>query len=304
MNADDLSLTKGETIIVLEKNEHGWWTGLSTESGTPRRGFFPKNYVRPKNAPDAPPPPPRPSSTSTAPVVTAAPVASAHASTSGASSSTASADAGYGGRPFSIESLDAFDSLVDRGYAVEFLSRGAESEAAVSVGSRVTANIVAMTWDGSTTEASVFAEGTLQFSVGQQQVTEGLDEALVELRVGDEANVICAPKKAYGLAGQPPHVPPNSHVVYVVRLTAATAPESPRPAEGDSLLLRSEVTSRRVNPKAAGGSNRKSMAGVVLDLEGEGGGRRDGGSEISDDMLARAAASMGLGAGGAAAGEA
>ena len=62
------------------------------------------------------------------------------------------------GREFSINSLDAFDALVDNGFAIEFLTKAVGGNR-INLGNRVSANILAMSWDGSTTEATVFAEG-------------------------------------------------------------------------------------------------------------------------------------------------
>jgi hypothetical protein len=114
---------KGETIIVLEKSPSGWWSGISTINGVPKRGFFPMNYLRAKGA-------------SSAPVNTSA----------------------RKGIEFSISSLDAFDALVERGFAIEHTSRN-ESGAKVTLGSRVTTSATVMTWDGATTEATVVSEG-------------------------------------------------------------------------------------------------------------------------------------------------
>ncbi|RYG67664.1 hypothetical protein EON64_06960 [archaeon] len=59
-NPEDLRLFAGETLIVLEKHDHGWWLGSVDRTGEVHKGYFPKNYVkeRPKQNP-APAPPPR-----------------------------------------------------------------------------------------------------------------------------------------------------------------------------------------------------------------------------------------------------
>jgi hypothetical protein len=128
-------------------------------------------------------------------------------------------------------------------------------------------------------------------------VPSGLDEGSLHLQVGDEAVVICSPGRAFGYAGHPPMIPPNSHVVYSVKVTslapmdAATATMTP--AEGDPHILASGVSPVRATKASHDNSNRRS---VVLDLS-DGKKACDGGTEISDDMLARAAASMGMGSG-------
>lgn len=42
---DELALTKGETISVLEKSTDGWWRGKK-KTGAEESGWFPSNYVK------------------------------------------------------------------------------------------------------------------------------------------------------------------------------------------------------------------------------------------------------------------
>ena len=58
-NEGDLELVFGETITVLKQEEHGWWLGAKAdEAGIAlgSKGYFPKNYVKPK-PPQLPPRP-------------------------------------------------------------------------------------------------------------------------------------------------------------------------------------------------------------------------------------------------------
>jgi hypothetical protein len=182
-----------------------------------------------------------------------------------------------------MDTIEAFDSLCEEGYAIEVQSSG--GGAAVSSGMRVNLSCTAMTWDGATTEANVFCVGNLSFSVGESQVTAGLDESMVKLKVGDRAHIICGPAKGYGEAGCPPHVPPNSHVVYDVTVSSASA-GSVEPASGDALLLGSGIAKRSdVLGKGKGPGNERKANTVLADPS----------KEVSDDMLAQAAAQMGLG---------
>jgi hypothetical protein len=87
-------LVKGDTLTVLEKPGTGWWLGRLASGET---GLFPSNYVKTlENAPPPPPvrPPPK------APVQESAPLSN----------------------PLDmpiIESLDAFDTLIEEGFVVE-----------------------------------------------------------------------------------------------------------------------------------------------------------------------------------------
>jgi hypothetical protein len=129
------------------------------------------------------------------------------------------------------------------------------------------------------------------------QVPSGMDEAILQLHVGEEAVVICSPPKAFGYAGHPPMIPPNSHVVYSVKVLSIAnmdaAAAAALPAEGDANILSSGVSPIRATKAMHEGNNRRS---VVLDM-GEGKKSADGGTEISDEMLAKAAASMGMSTG-------
>lgn len=114
-------------MIVLEKSPTGWWSGISTANGVPKRGYFPMNYLRPKDGRGT---------ASSGPTIRK-------------------------GTEFSISSLDAFDSLVERGFAIEYVSRN-EGGVTVHMGSRLTTQATVMIWDGATTEATVISEGALR----------------------------------------------------------------------------------------------------------------------------------------------
>lgn len=195
------------------------------------------------------------------------------------------------GQPFSIDSLEAFDELMNDGFCIE--RKGAANAGKdIEPGMRVDLQCKAMTWDGAATVVHVFKEGIISFTVGQDQVPLGLDEAVQRLHAGDEATVTCAPQAAYGEAGQPPFVPPNSHVVYMIgvllvedgaadgRVAAATGPEE---------LLFHGI-------KAKSGGAEASRAGKVRSVVFQEGDKKSstssGGLGISDEELAAAAASM------------
>jgi hypothetical protein len=149
-----------------------------------------------------------------------------------------------------------------------------------------------MIWDGSTTEAQVFSEGILSFTLGKGQVTAGLEEASLKLKTDDEADVICAPLMAYGDAGQPPIVPPNAHIVYSVKiLGVSTAPgDIEKGPEGDSILFSTGISQRVTHATSTNAITRKTGAVVLVSDEGK--GPREG--EITDAMLAQAAQGMGM----------
>lgn len=58
----------------------------------------------------------------------------------------------------------------------------------------------------------------LTFKVGIGQVIRGWDEALLEMSVGETAEIVIEPSWAYGAAGRPPVIPPNSRLTFEVEL--------------------------------------------------------------------------------------
>jgi peptidylprolyl isomerase len=56
------------------------------------------------------------------------------------------------------------------------------------------------------------------FTLGQHAVIPGWDNGLVGMKVGGRRELIIPPSLAYGKAGSPPTIPPNSTLVFVVDL--------------------------------------------------------------------------------------
>jgi hypothetical protein len=191
-----------------------------------------------------------------------------------------------------MNTIEGFDALVDHGVAVE-MRHSAPSNEIVSEGSRVKLQCSAMIWDGSTTETQVFSEGFLTFTLGKSQVTAGLEEAILKLHLDEEADIVCAPLMAYGDAGQPPVVPPNSHIVYSVKVLtiSSDATEISKGPEGDSILFWTGI-SQRVAQGAAGHAITKKAGAVVLVTDEKSSAKKD--TEITDEMLAAAAKGMGM----------
>ncbi|KAF8719564.1 hypothetical protein HU200_024299 [Digitaria exilis] len=67
------------------------------------------------------------------------------------------------------------------------------------------------------------------FEIGQGAVIKAWDMALRTMKVGEVAKIICKPEYAYGAAGSPPEIPPNSTLIFEVELVAC------RPRKGSSV---------------------------------------------------------------------
>jgi FKBP-type peptidyl-prolyl cis-trans isomerase len=59
------------------------------------------------------------------------------------------------------------------------------------------------------------------FLLGAGQVIKGWDEAFALLKVGTVAQLVIPPTLAYGAAGKPPSIPPNSILIFNVTLVSA-----------------------------------------------------------------------------------
>mmetsp|Transcript_5446 Transcript_5446/g.8908 ORF Transcript_5446/g.8908 Transcript_5446/m.8908 type:complete len:366 (-) Transcript_5446:10-1107(-) len=286
-NDDDLQLYAGEILDVMQQNDHGWWYGIANRGGTIHKGYFPKNYVREVvEVPDVPRPPPRPS----LPKVPDPPVPS---------NSTAVGEATELAEPlqnltlkrgptFSLKTLPAFDELKEVGYTVEIGSSEQDRTSRVApvvtfddadgrasskkliqklklieVGTHVEMMCTARTWDGASTEMKQYASGIVNFVAGEGKVPPGLDRAVQRLSLGQKATVTCAPLMAYGPAGNPPTVPPNSFVIFSIEIKSTGAKVEPMGkagGDGSSVQLDSGVAAERVGTGvgADGGGNRSS----------------------------------------------
>lgn len=63
----------------------------------------------------------------------------------------------------------------------------------------------------------------ISFGVGEQQVIEGLEVAMLRMSKGQVAEVTIPHELAYGAQGYPPIIPPWSDLVFVVELIAITS---------------------------------------------------------------------------------
>jgi hypothetical protein len=72
--------------------------------------------------------------------------------------------------------------------------------------------------DGTKFDSSRDREDPFVFSLGKGQVIRGWDCAVATMRIGERSIITCAPEAAYGKAGSPPTIPPNSTLDFDVEL--------------------------------------------------------------------------------------
>jgi FKBP-type peptidyl-prolyl cis-trans isomerase len=140
-------------------------------------------------------------------------------------------------KPYSLESVELFDALLDKGFAVQVVARG-KGVLAVAKDDLVTIDYTAYIWDSANGEAVSFESskerGPLTFTVGDEEVPVGLSLALADQLEGAQFSACISPALAWGESGSD-QVPPNTHVVYEGKITKVVRPTLPDPAVSEGL---------------------------------------------------------------------
>ena len=90
---------------------------------------------------------------------------------------------------------------------------------AAKSGDSLTMQYVGVLYDnGKQFDASWDRGEPFEFDLGAGMVIPGWDEGIVGMKVGGRRQLTIPPDKAYGDEGQPPDIPPNSTLVFVVDL--------------------------------------------------------------------------------------
>ena len=157
---------------------------------------------------------------------------------------------------FQLESCEAFDQLMNDGYAVEKKILSSEKKmSSPSIGDIVVVDLVGMLWDASQTFVTEFVRGgdlsvgdddaaakeedgaavissssnsttktksmRCVLTLGECEMTRGLDLALATMNVGEKAMCVITPDLAFGEVGEPKwDVPASVHVVFDVTLVS------------------------------------------------------------------------------------
>jgi FKBP-type peptidyl-prolyl cis-trans isomerase FkpA len=72
--------------------------------------------------------------------------------------------------------------------------------------------------DGGKFDSSVDRGQPFSFVLGEGQVIAGWDQGVAAMKVGDKVKLTIPPELAYGRAGYPGAIPPNSTLVFEVEL--------------------------------------------------------------------------------------
>jgi peptidylprolyl isomerase len=86
-------------------------------------------------------------------------------------------------------------------------------------GDAVTVQYVGVNYsNGQQFDASWDSGQPFEFELGSGSVIPGWDEGVVGMKVGGRRQLVIPPDLGYGAAGQPPDIPPNETLVFVIDL--------------------------------------------------------------------------------------
>ena len=85
-------------------------------------------------------------------------------------------------------------------------------------GSRVKVHFTGKFTDGTVFDTSLTHNRLKEFVVGTGQVIRGLDLGIIQMRKGQKAILTCPPDYAYGVAGVKGMIPPNTTIIFEVKL--------------------------------------------------------------------------------------
>ncbi|XP_041111241.1 peptidyl-prolyl cis-trans isomerase FKBP4 [Polyodon spathula] len=105
----------------------------------------------------------------------------------------------------------------DEGLLKVILKEGVGNETPMT-GDKVSVHYVGTLLDGTKFDSSRDRDEQFTFVLGKGQVIKAWDLGVSTMKIGEVCRLICKPEYAYGVAGNPPKIPPNSTLVFEVEL--------------------------------------------------------------------------------------
>ncbi|XP_066999515.1 FK506-binding protein 59 isoform X2 [Anabrus simplex] len=104
---------------------------------------------------------------------------------------------------------------MDGGILKKIIREGTGTETP-SPGSKVTVHYVGTLLDGTKFDSSRDRDSPFEFVIGKGSVIKAWDIGVATMKRGEIAVLTCAPEYAYGKAGSPPKIPPDSTLIFEI----------------------------------------------------------------------------------------
>ncbi|XP_076012589.1 peptidyl-prolyl cis-trans isomerase FKBP5 isoform X2 [Genypterus blacodes] len=149
----------------------------------------------------------------------------------------------------------------DKGLIKVIKRRGVDGDRPM-IGDRVTVHYTGKLLSGKKFDSSRDRKEPFCFNLGKGQVLKAWDISVLSMQRGELCTLLCRPEYAYGEAGKPDKIPPNSLVLFEMELVKFEA----------EVLTNDGGITRRIKVKGDGYSNPNDGAAVDVHLEGSCGG--------------------------------
>ena len=114
--------------------------------------------------------------------------------------------------------IEEVDISGDGGIIKKIIKEGEGDQAPPQKGQEVTVNYEGRLEDGTVFDRSMDHGEPLKVRIGEGQVIEGWDRAIMAMLLGEKADIVIKPKYAYGAVGSPPKIPGNATLIFTVEL--------------------------------------------------------------------------------------
>lgn len=113
--------------------------------------------------------------------------------------------------------IDNIDLSEDGGVLKRIIKVG-ENDAKPHDGCKVSLHYTGKLEDGTKFDSSLDTNTPFEFEIGKGMVIKAFDLGVASMKKGEKAILTCAPAYAYGVAGSPPKIPPNSTLIFELEL--------------------------------------------------------------------------------------